>query len=64
MTAHLPALRLGKSYASLDKTQVLDHRSGALLIEVSQVNAGIVRRASLKEMSYDDFEQVLDVHLR
>ena len=27
-------------------------------------NAGIVRRASLKEMSYDDFEAVLDVHLR
>ncbi|HEY9265739.1 MAG TPA: SDR family NAD(P)-dependent oxidoreductase [Mycobacterium sp.] len=27
-------------------------------------NAGIVRRASLKDMSYDDFEVVLDVHLR
>lgn len=27
-------------------------------------NAGTVRRASLKEMSYDDFEAVLDVHLR
>jgi NAD(P)-dependent dehydrogenase (short-subunit alcohol dehydrogenase family) len=27
-------------------------------------NAGIVRPASLKEMSYDDFEAVLDVHLR
>src|SRR5246127_556264 len=27
-------------------------------------NAGIVRRASLKEMSYEDFEAVLDVHLR
>ena len=27
-------------------------------------NAGIVRRASLKEMTYDDFEAVLDVHLR
>jgi NAD(P)-dependent dehydrogenase (short-subunit alcohol dehydrogenase family) len=27
-------------------------------------NAGIVRRASLKEMSYDDFDAVLDVHLR
>ena len=27
-------------------------------------NAGIVRRASLKEMSYDDFEAVVDVHLR
>lgn len=27
-------------------------------------NAGTVRRGSLKEMSYDDFESVLDVHLR
>ncbi|MFV8162460.1 SDR family NAD(P)-dependent oxidoreductase [Mycobacterium sp. 134] len=27
-------------------------------------NAGTVRRGSLKEMSYDDFEAVLDVHLR
>jgi NAD(P)-dependent dehydrogenase (short-subunit alcohol dehydrogenase family) len=27
-------------------------------------NAGIVRRASLKEMSYEDFEAVLGVHLR
>lgn len=27
-------------------------------------NAGIVRRAKLAEMSYDEFESVLDVHLR
>lgn len=27
-------------------------------------NAGIVRRASLREMTYDDFEAVVDVHLR
>lgn len=27
-------------------------------------NAGIVRRGSLKEMSYDDFDAVIDVHLR
>lgn len=27
-------------------------------------NAGIVRRASLKEMTYEDFDAVLDVHLR
>jgi NAD(P)-dependent dehydrogenase (short-subunit alcohol dehydrogenase family) len=27
-------------------------------------NAGIVRRASLKELTYDDFEAVVDVHLR
>jgi NAD(P)-dependent dehydrogenase (short-subunit alcohol dehydrogenase family) len=33
-------------------------------IDILVHNAGIVRRASLKEMSYDDFEAVLDVHLR
>ncbi|MEO3758027.1 SDR family NAD(P)-dependent oxidoreductase [Mycobacterium sp. B14F4] len=27
-------------------------------------NAGIVRRASLREMTYEDFEAVVDVHLR
>ena len=33
-------------------------------IDILVHNAGIVRRASLKDMSYDDFEAVLDVHLR
>ncbi|HXY67649.1 MAG TPA: SDR family NAD(P)-dependent oxidoreductase [Mycobacterium sp.] len=33
-------------------------------IDILIHNAGIVRRASLKEMSYDDFDAVLDVHLR
>jgi NAD(P)-dependent dehydrogenase (short-subunit alcohol dehydrogenase family) len=33
-------------------------------IDVLVHNAGNVRRASLKEMTYDDFESVVDVHLR
>jgi NAD(P)-dependent dehydrogenase (short-subunit alcohol dehydrogenase family) len=33
-------------------------------IDILVHNAGIVRRAALKEMTYEDFEQVLDVHLR
>jgi NAD(P)-dependent dehydrogenase (short-subunit alcohol dehydrogenase family) len=33
-------------------------------IDVLIHNAGIVRRGSLKELSYEDFELVLDVHLR
>jgi len=33
-------------------------------IDILVHNAGNVRRASLKEMTYDDFESVLDVHLR
>ena len=41
---HLPALRRGKPYESLDKVQVKDHRTGEIMAEVSQVNAGIVRK--------------------
>jgi NAD(P)-dependent dehydrogenase (short-subunit alcohol dehydrogenase family) len=33
-------------------------------IDILIHNAGIVRRAPLKEMTYEDFERVLDVHLR
>ncbi|HEV7583803.1 MAG TPA: SDR family NAD(P)-dependent oxidoreductase [Mycobacterium sp.] len=39
----------------------LDHYGG---IDILIHNAGNVRRASLKEMSYEDFDAVLDVHLR
>ena len=33
-------------------------------IDILIHNAGIVRRGSLKEMTYEDFDAVLDVHLR
>ncbi|HTI75901.1 MAG TPA: SDR family NAD(P)-dependent oxidoreductase, partial [Mycobacterium sp.] len=33
-------------------------------IDILVHNAGNVRRASLKDMTYDDFEAVIDVHLR
>src|SRR6201993_349570 len=33
-------------------------------IDILIHNAGIVRRRSLKEMSYEDFDAVVDVHLR
>ena len=39
----------------------LQHFGG---VDVLVHNAGIVRRASLQDMSYADFEAVLDVHLR
>src|ERR1051325_8771294 len=42
--AHIPALRRGTPYTSLDTVDVVDHRSGEKLISVSQVNASIVRR--------------------
>jgi acyl-CoA reductase-like NAD-dependent aldehyde dehydrogenase len=41
---HLPALRLGKPYASLDQVEVKDCRTGEPLARVSQVNAGIIRK--------------------
>src|SRR6266446_2082007 len=46
MTAipHIPALRRGKVYESLDKLKVRDYRTGEVKATVSQVNAGIVRK--------------------
>ena len=41
---HLPALRRGRPYASLDKSNVVDHRSGVIRATVSQVNAGVIRK--------------------
>jgi len=64
---HLPALRRGRSYASLEQAEVRDCRSGQPLARVSQVNAGILRkdlariqesRAALKRFSC---EQLLEI---
>src|SRR5687767_5370792 len=41
---HLPALRRGRPYESLDKSKLVDHSTGNALVEISQVNAGIVRK--------------------
>jgi hypothetical protein len=41
---HIPALRAGKYYDSLDKSEVKDFRSGEVKGMVSQVNAGAVRK--------------------
>ncbi len=41
---HLPALRRGKPYASLDQVEVKDCRAGAPLARMSQVNPGIIRK--------------------
>ena len=59
---HLPALRRGKAYASLDQVTVNDCRTGEALARLSQVNAGVIRkdlarvgeaRAALKQLSCD-----------
>ena len=41
---HLPVLRLGRSYESLDKLDIKDHRSGEVRAYVSSINAGILRK--------------------
>ncbi len=41
---HIPALRLGRAYESLDQVEVKDFRTGEVKATVSQVNAGIVRK--------------------
>lgn len=60
MLPHLPCLRFGKPYASLDQAEVRDCRTGEPLARISQVNAGIIRkdhsrigeaRAALKQFS-------------
>ena len=57
---HIPALRRGRPYESLDQSTVLDYRNGTALATISQVNAGIVRkdlagiaqsRAALKKLT-------------
>ena len=64
---HIPALRLGRTYESLDTAEVRDIRTGTVLAVVSQVNAGIIRkdlqrvaasRAALKRFSVS---QLLDL---
>ncbi len=41
---HIPLLRLGKPYQSLDTVEVRDIRTNETLAVVSQANAGIIRR--------------------
>jgi NAD(P)-dependent dehydrogenase (short-subunit alcohol dehydrogenase family) len=60
------AIACGASVATREGGQAIvqtavEHYGG---IDVLVHNAGNVRRGSLKEMSYEDFDAVLDVHLR
>src|SRR6185369_16843480 len=69
MVPHLPALRRGRPYSSLDQVDIKDCRTGEPLARISQVNAGIVRkdlvrnseaRNSLKELSCEKLIQVCE----
>ncbi|HEY5911001.1 MAG TPA: aldehyde dehydrogenase [Verrucomicrobiae bacterium] len=60
MLPHIPCLRFGRPYASLDQAEVRDCRAGEPLARLSQVNAGVIRkdlsrigeaRAALRELS-------------
>lgn len=41
---HIPVLRKGRAYESLDQIEVKDHKTGEVVAKVSTVNAGIVRK--------------------
>lgn len=41
---HIPILRHGSQYKSLDVAQVVHHRTREMFVEVSQANAGLIRR--------------------
>ena len=45
---HIPVLRRGRAYESLDQIEVKDHKTGEVVAKVSTVNAGIVRKDLLK----------------
>jgi acyl-CoA reductase-like NAD-dependent aldehyde dehydrogenase len=46
---HLPVLRKGRPYRSLDVVRVPHHRTGEPLVEISQANAGLIRRDLLDQ---------------
>ncbi len=45
---HVPILRFGRPYASLDRVTVTDHRTGEPIASISQANAGLIRRDALR----------------
>ena len=46
---HLPILRHGNQYKSLDIARVPHHQTRELFVEVSQANAGLIRRDLSKQ---------------
>ncbi len=41
---HIPVIRLGRNYESLDKVEIKNHSTGEVIATVSSVNAGIIRK--------------------
>jgi hypothetical protein len=48
---HLPLLRKGEPYRSLDVARVAHHQTRELFVEVSQANGGLIRRDLLDQQS-------------
>jgi acyl-CoA reductase-like NAD-dependent aldehyde dehydrogenase len=46
---HIPLLRHGEPYISLETVRVPHHRTGAPFVEISQANAGLIRRDLLPQ---------------
>lgn len=46
---HIPLLRKGRPYKSLDVTCVVHHRTREALVEISQANSGLIRRDLLDQ---------------
>ena len=45
---HVPILRRGQAYESLDRKTVVDHRTGEPVAQIDQANAGLIRRDAKK----------------
>ena len=41
---HIPVLRLGRMYESLEKLNVVNHRTGEVIAQVSTIHAGVIRK--------------------
>ena len=53
---HIPILRHGKPYESIDKIEIVHHATGEPVARVSQANAGLISR-DMKRMDYDVLDQ-------
>jgi acyl-CoA reductase-like NAD-dependent aldehyde dehydrogenase len=53
---HIPILRHGKPYESIDKIEILHHATGEPVARVSQANSGLISR-DIKRMAFDVLDQ-------
>src|SRR6266536_4754993 len=53
---HIPILRHGKPYESVDKVEIVHHATGAPVARVSQANSGLIAR-DIHRMDYGVLDQ-------